>query len=141
MLCNICEDTVFDNDNLDVFPNTVIFFCRHAYHEHCLLEKEEGNQSAASATASATTTAENNLATSMANHPGILASKVNYATLMKSASRMACPLCQEHVAGGNAFVNRMKSQRNQTRGLPRTGSMKSSPSSSERNLGTGTVVY
>ncbi|ORZ22630.1 hypothetical protein BCR42DRAFT_172433 [Absidia repens] len=143
MLCNICEDPVFDNDNLDVFPNTVIFFCRHAYHEHCLLEKEEGNQSAASATAStATATAtENSLATSMANHPGILASKVNYATLMKSAGRMGCPLCQEHVAGGNAFVNRMKSQRHQVRGLPRPGSMKSSPSSSERNLGPGTVAY
>ncbi|CAO3594593.1 unnamed protein product [Absidia cylindrospora] len=143
MMCNICEDPVFDNDNLDVFPNTVIFFCRHAYHEHCLLEKEEGNQSAASATAStATATAtENSLATSMANHPGVLASKVNYATLMKSASRMGCPLCQEHAAGGNAFVNRMKSQRHQVRGLPRAGSMKSSPSSSERNLGSGTAVY
>lgn len=146
MVCSICDDPVFDNDNLDLFPNTVIFFCRHTYHEHCLIEKDENNPmspgAAASTTASTTTASENSLATAMANHPGVLTNKVNYATLMKSARRMGCPLCQEHMAGGNAFVNRMKSQRHHIGGMSRaSGSNKSSPASSERNLGSGTVVY
>ncbi|KAI9491298.1 hypothetical protein BDB00DRAFT_767376 [Zychaea mexicana] len=100
MLCSICDELVFDNSNLDDFPNSIVFFCRHAYHERCLLDRDEAdNASAATATPS------------NAIHPGTLSTKINHAALLKSTRDIGCPLCREQAAGGNAFVNRMKSQR------------------------------
>lgn len=100
MLCSECDEPVFDNTSLDDFPNTIIFFCRHAFHERCLLDCDTSDN-ASSATAIPTNTI----------HPGSLHSKVNHAALLKSTRDVGCPLCREQAAGGNAFVNRMKTQR------------------------------
>ena len=104
MLCSICDELVFDNTNLDDFPNSIIFFCRHAYHERCLLERDEADN------ASAATAAPSNTI-----HSGTLTTKINHAALLKSTRDIGCILCREQAAGGNAFVNRMKTQR---RGAP-----------------------
>lgn len=103
MLCGVCDDIVFDNTSLDDFPNTIVFFCKHAYHERCLLEKDS---SSASDTASATM---GSIADTI--NPGSLSSKINHSALLKSTRNIGCPICREQAAGGNAFVNRMKSQR------------------------------
>ncbi|CDS11660.1 hypothetical protein LRAMOSA03923 [Lichtheimia ramosa] len=100
MLCSECDEPVFDNTSLDDFPNTIIFFCRHAFHERCLLDRDTSDN-ASSSTAIPTNTI----------HPGSLHSKVNHAALLKSTRDVGCPLCREQAAGGNAFVNRMKTQR------------------------------
>ncbi|KAI7847520.1 hypothetical protein BDC45DRAFT_525781 [Circinella umbellata] len=119
MLCSICDELVFDNTNLDDFPNSILFFCRHAYHERCLLDKDEADN----ASAATTTTPKN------AIHPGTLSTKINHSALLKSTRDIGCPLCREHAAGGNAFVNRMKSQRrggsNGKTISPGTGSIRS----------------
>ncbi|KAI8073983.1 hypothetical protein BC940DRAFT_363920 [Gongronella butleri] len=95
MLCGLCEEPVFDRDDPDSYLNAVIFFCRHAYHEQCLLDR--------------TTTTAADLPPIQATTS--LATKVNHAAILKSSTRVVCPLCQEQQAGGNAFVNRMKSHR------------------------------
>ncbi|CAO3637448.1 unnamed protein product [Cunninghamella blakesleeana] len=120
MLCNICENPVFENDNLDDFPNTIIFFCRHAYHEKCLQEKVDKYNDRLD-------NDDEDHATTI--HPDALSTKINHSALLKSTSQMVCPLCQEQVAGGNAFMNRMKSQR---KIFP---PKRSNTASSERNIG------
>jgi hypothetical protein len=109
MVCSVCDEPVFDDINVEDMPNTVIFFCRHAYHESCLVD-----------------TRENGFAETTSN-PGTLTSKVNHAALLKSSQNMACPLCREQAAGGNAFVNRMKSQKRGKRSpqSPRADSIRS----------------
>lgn len=95
MVCNICEEPVFDESNVEDIPNSILFFCRHAYHQSCLLNQTTGS----------------NIELPQDNNPGSLTSKVNQSALLKSTHNMGCPLCKEQQAGGNAFVNRMKTQR------------------------------
>lgn len=95
MICSICEEPVFDEINVEDVPNSIIFFCRHAYHQNCLVS------SSPNTTVTSATTTENN--------PGSLTSKVNQSAILKSTQNMGCPICKEQAAGGNAFVNRMKS--------------------------------
>lgn len=96
MICNICDESVFDETNVEDIPNSVIFFCRHAYHQTCLTNQPTSN---------------NQLELSQDVNPGSLTSKINQSALLKSTHNMGCPLCREQAAGGNAFVNRMKTQR------------------------------
>ncbi|GAA5814860.1 hypothetical protein MFLAVUS_008363 [Mucor flavus] len=108
MICGICDEPVFDEINVEDIPNSIIFFCRHAFHEQCLVPNTniEANQ----------------------DSPGSLTSKVNHSALLKSSQNMGCPLCREQAAGGNAFVNRMKStKRGVVRGRtsPRADSIRS----------------
>ncbi|KAI9281912.1 hypothetical protein BY458DRAFT_468772 [Sporodiniella umbellata] len=93
MLCSLCDEPVFDESTAEDVPNSVIFFCRHAYHEKCLASKED-----------LTVLDED-------NNPGSLSNKVSRAAVLKSSQNIGCPLCKEQAAGGNAFVNRMKSTR------------------------------
>ncbi|KAI9018076.1 hypothetical protein CLU79DRAFT_761600 [Phycomyces nitens] len=113
MLCNICEETVFDDGSMDDFPNTIVFFCRHAYHEKCLLDKNDPEIKATI-------------------QSGSLTSKINHASLLKTTRNIGCPICREQAAGGNAFVNRMKSHRHGA--TQRKGSTGSRPES-VRSLG------
>jgi hypothetical protein len=113
MVCSICDDPVFDEMNVEDIPNSIIFFCRHAYHQQCLLPNA--------------TTIENNLE----NNPGSLTSKVNQSALLKNTQNMGCPLCKEQAAGGNAFVNRMKSTKRTV-----SGNLSSPKSPSIRSFGT-----
>lgn len=109
MLCSICDEPVFDETNVEDIPNSIIFFCRHAYHEQCLIP-------------------DTNIESQQEGQPGSLASKVNQSALLKSSRNMGCPLCREQAAGGNAFVNRMKStKRGVVRGRvsPRADSIRS----------------
>lgn len=94
MLCGLCDEPVFDESTAEDVPHSVVFFCRHAYHEKCLATKED-HQSALDAD----------------NNPGTLVNKINRAAILKSTKNIGCPLCKEQAAGGNAFVNRMKSTR------------------------------
>ncbi|CEP10790.1 hypothetical protein [Parasitella parasitica] len=113
MVCNICDEPVFDETNVEDIPNSIIFFCRHAYHQQCLINQSSIEQ------------------LQQDNNPGSLTSKVNQSALLKSTHNMACPLCREQAAGGNAFVNRMKTQR---RGVKR--SPQSPNAGSIRSFGT-----
>ncbi|KAG1215448.1 hypothetical protein G6F35_010088 [Rhizopus arrhizus] len=94
MLCGLCDEPVFDESTAEDVPHSVVFFCRHAYHEKCLATKED-HQNALDAD----------------NNPGSLVNKINRAAILKSTQNIGCPLCKEQAAGGNAFVNRMKSTR------------------------------
>lgn len=122
MVCSICEEMVFDDSGMDDFPNTILFFCRHAYHEKCLLEKDTSD-SASAATTTTTTI-----------HPGSVASKINHAALLRSTRDIGCPLCREQAAGGNAFVNRMKSQRRGPAATATSSSIASPRASSIRSI-------
>ncbi|OBZ81420.1 Vacuolar protein sorting-associated protein 41 [Choanephora cucurbitarum] len=113
MICNLCEEPVFDEHNVEDMPNSVIFFCRHAYHETCLTNQK--------------TTSYNELQQDF--NPGQLSSKINQSTLLKSTHNIGCPLCREQQAGGNAFVNRMKTQKIPKKTL-------ASPRDSVRSFGT-----
>ncbi|CEG73009.1 hypothetical protein RMATCC62417_08475 [Rhizopus microsporus] len=95
MLCGLCDGPVFDENTAEDVPSSVIFFCRHAYHEKCLLAAKDMTA----------------FDMDNSNHPGTLTSKINRAAFLKSTQNLGCPLCKEQTAGGNAFVNRMKSQR------------------------------
>lgn len=117
MLCSICDEAVFDEVNVEDIPNSIIFFCRHAYHESCLIPNTR------------------NIETNGDNNPGSLTSKVNQSALLKSSQNMGCPLCREQAAGGNAFVNRMKSTKHGVnRG--RVSSPQSPRADSIRSFGT-----
>ncbi|ORX62542.1 vacuolar protein sorting-associated protein 41 [Hesseltinella vesiculosa] len=96
MQCAICEEPVFSHDDMDSYLNAMIFFCRHAFHEQCLLEKTDVHVQDLP---------------SIQSTQNSLSSKVNHAAILKSSGHLVCPLCLEQQAGGNAFVNRMKSQR------------------------------
>lgn len=87
MVCSICDEAVFDQINVEDIPNSIIFFCRHAYHESCLIPNTHG------------------IEMNQDNNPGSLTSKINQSALLKSSQNMGCPLCREQAAGGNAFVN------------------------------------
>ncbi|KAF7728592.1 Vacuolar protein sorting-associated protein 41 [Apophysomyces ossiformis] len=65
MLCSICDEEVFEDEADEELPNSIIFFCRHAYHERCLLDRKAPE---------ITDTI----------HPGTLTTKVNHAALLKS---------------------------------------------------------
>lgn len=93
MLCGLCDEPVFDESTAEDVPNSVIFFCRHAYHEKCLAAKEDLS------------------VLDVDNNPDSLSNKINRAAILKSSQNIGCPLCKEQAAGGNAFVNRMKSTR------------------------------
>ncbi|KAG0184699.1 Vacuolar protein sorting-associated protein 41, partial [Apophysomyces sp. BC1034] len=80
MLCSICDEEVFDDEGGDDFPNSIIFFCRHAYHERCLLDRKAPE-------------IQDTI------HPGTLTTKVNHAALLKSTQNVGCPLCREQAAG------------------------------------------
>ncbi|RCH84632.1 Vacuolar protein sorting-associated protein 41, partial [Rhizopus stolonifer] len=114
MVCNICEEPVFDEYNVEDIPNSIIFFCRHAYHETCLTNQIK-------------TVSYNEL--QQDHNPGTLTSKINQSALLKSTQNMGCPLCREQAAGGNAFVNRMKTHK-------RGGKTPQSPRDSVRSFGT-----
>ncbi|KAI7904801.1 uncharacterized protein BX663DRAFT_503574 [Cokeromyces recurvatus] len=115
MVCNICEEPVFDEFEIEDIPNSIIFFCRHAYHQSCLLDENTSNINM--------------------DNPGSLTSKVNQSALLKSIHNMSCPLCKEQAAGGNAFVNRMKTQRKEI-----NTNMKPSRADSIRSLGSNTTT-
>lgn len=121
MICSICDEPVFDEINVEDIPNSIIFFCRHAYHQQCLVP-----------------TTTSNTANSIAdNNPGSLTSKVNQSALLKSTQQsMGCPLCREQMAGGNAFVNRMKSTKRGGGGGGRISSPQSPRADSIRSFGT-----
>jgi hypothetical protein len=126
MICSICEESVFDEINVEDVPNSIIFFCRHAYHQTCLIP---------STTATTTTTTTNSTTTTAENNPGSLTSKVNQSALLKSTQNMGCPVCREQTAGGNAFVNRMKSTKRGANG----GGKISSPTRPDSIRSFGTV--
>jgi hypothetical protein len=121
MVCSICDELVFDEYNVEDVPNSIIFFCRHAYHQDCLIQQNtngsimESNQDV--------------------NNPGSLTTKVNQSALLKSTQNMGCPLCREQAAGGNAFVNRMKSTKRGAMG-GRVSSPQSPRADSIRSFGT-----
>jgi hypothetical protein len=104
MICNICDESVFDETNVEDIPNSIIFFCRHAYHQTCLTNQSTNSQ----------------IELQQDANPGSLTSKVNESALLKSTYNMGCPLCREQAAGGNAFVNRMKTTRRGARSSPQS---------------------
>jgi hypothetical protein len=88
LVCSICDEPAFDDELTGVA--TIVFFCKHAYHQRCLMDDETED----------TSEATDHVASS-------LASKVNYATLLMSSRTMACPICQEQMAKGNGVVHRI----------------------------------
>lgn len=89
LVCSICDEPAFDEDETGSI--TIVFFCKHAFHQHCLID-EEG---------------ETGPDLSLDHVAGGLTSKVNFAALLMSSRTMACPICQEQMAKGNGVVHRI----------------------------------
>ncbi|KAM3580631.1 Vacuolar protein sorting-associated protein 41 [Umbelopsis sp. WA50703] len=84
LTCSICNEPAFEDED----TATIVFFCKHAFHQRCLIE-DEGMEA------------------NVGQVGDSLASKVNYAALLMSSRTMACPICQEQVAKGNGVVHRI----------------------------------
>lgn len=90
-MCSICDEPAFDED--ETGSATIVFFCKHAFHQPCLIDDDEAGPDLA------------------LDH---VASKVNYAALLMSSRSMACPICQEQMAKGNGVVHRIAERLDRT---------------------------
>ncbi|CAG8459764.1 7650_t:CDS:10 [Paraglomus occultum] len=83
--CSICQETII-RDDLNSTPDpkatTIIFFCKHAYHQQCLLDSESFELS--------------NQPLKPAGGRFGIAPKIRHTTLLRSLGRPPqCPICHE----------------------------------------------
>ncbi|RUP49413.1 hypothetical protein BC936DRAFT_142590 [Jimgerdemannia flammicorona] len=104
MTCAKCQNPVFDEENA---KTTILFFCRHIFHEDCFFDNNVPliPEQLTAATMSA---------------------KVNHATFLRSARVMKCPICQEHDEKGSGLIGRKMERRLPARiASPRSPSIRS----------------
>ncbi|RUS21513.1 vacuolar protein sorting-associated protein 41 [Endogone sp. FLAS-F59071] len=112
MRCPICQNPVFGEENP---RTTILFFCRHIFHEDCFFE---GNMPDIPKQFTAAT----------------LHAKVNHASFLRSTRTMKCPICQERDEEKNGLIGR-KGEKRPGVGLPTRVPSPKTPSI--RSFGSG----
>ncbi|KAG9300436.1 hypothetical protein G9A89_010061 [Geosiphon pyriformis] len=87
--CSICQEIFISDETAATNLTTIIFFCRHAYHEKCLLEDN------------VPPTSENAIKLTSAGYT--IGPKIRHSTLLRSLGNPpTCPIChdaQQHNGG------------------------------------------
>jgi len=97
--CSICSAPII-SDSLPIDSNTatIIFFCRHAYHEECLFDNET------------LTTLQDSINKLTLNNKGV-GSKVRHSTIIRDRSnRPQCPICNNDAHHNDNHNDKSKNQ-------------------------------